>query len=348
MPRSVVPLPAPDLDPERDPGFVAAAVRAEDALLQTAPDAIGEPLARPHAHDIRIGTASWTDPTMVRAGVFYPRGVSSAEERLRYYAAQFSVVEVDATYYSLPDRAIAERWVERTPPGFTFHVKAHALMTGEPAQLAQLPRGLVEALPADVARRRTVYAKDLPPELDAAVWTRFMDALAPLSEAGRLGGILLQYPRWFIPSRENRALLADAATRLAGVPATVELRNGRWFDGARGTARTLDLLRDLDLTHVMVDGPQGLESSVPLTAAVTTPALAMLRLHGRRTATWETTGVPTVERYRYLYSAAELAPLMPLIESAAAEATRMIVCFNNCYGNYGATNARELIAGLAR
>ncbi len=345
-PKAAAPLPAPDLDPAHDPGFADALARADRALATTPADVVGEPLHR-HDHEIRVGTASWTDPTMVRGGVFYPRGVSTAEKRLRFYAEQFSVVEVDSTYYSLPDRANAELWAERTPEHFTFHVKAHALMTGQPTEVARLPEGLVELLPKAVAAKKKIYAKDLPPELGAAVWTFFIDSLAPLHEQGKLGGILLQYPRWFIPNPENKALLADAAERLSGIPATVELRNRMWFDSAHNSARTLDLLRDLGLTHVMVDGPQGLESSVPAVPGVTTPSLAMIRLHGRRSATWEAPNVPTVERYRYLYSPAELESWMPLIESAATEATRTIVFFNNCYGNYGATNAREMVRLLA-
>ena len=357
------PLPAPDLEPAHDPGFAGAAARAERVLAATPPEVVGSPLSRGDVvpsgarsaesrdlhfalHEIRIGTASWTDPTMVRGGVFYPRGTSSAEARLRYYAEQFSVVEVDATYYSLPDRATAERWAERTPAHFSFHVKAHALMTGQPTEVARLPAGLVEELPAAIAAKKKIYAKDLPPELDDAVWAYFIDALAPLHETGKLGGILLQYPRWFRPTPDNKKLREMAAERLAGIPATVELRNGLWFKSAQASARTLDMLRALGLTHVMVDGPQGLESSVPAVAGVTTPALAMVRLHGRRAATWEAPNVPTVERYRYLYSPEELAAWMPLIESAATEATRTIVFFNNCYGNYGATNAREMIAAL--
>jgi len=345
-------LPAPDLLLVHDPGFEDARRRAEAALAHTAAEHVGRALVRRRAIDgppgeIRIGTASWTDPTMVRGQVFYPRGVSTAEARLRYYADQFSVVEVDSSYYSLPDRAIAKLWVDRTPPDFSFHLKAHALMTGQPTEVARLPDALVDSLPPALASRARVYAKDLPAELLDAVWNHYLDALTPLHEAGKLGGVLLQYPRWFIPSPANKTLLADAASRLGGIPGTVELRNHHWFDGARATGWTLDMLRDLGLTHVMVDGPQGLESSVPAVAAVTTPALAMMRLHGRRSATWEAANVPTVERYRYLYTPAELDAAMPLIEAAAAEATRTIVFFNNCYGNYGATNARETIARLA-
>ena len=115
----------------------------------------------------------------------------------------------------------------------------------------------------------------------------------------------------------------------------------------RSTEWTLDMLRDLGLTHVVVDGPQGMESSVPAVPAVTTPSLAVVRLHGRRAATWEAAKVPTVERYRYLYSPAELDAVAPVIESTMEKATRTVVFFNNCYGNYGATNARELVARLA-
>lgn len=248
---------------------------------------------------------------MVRANVFYPRGISSAEARLRFYASQFSVVEVDATYYAMPERPTAELWSARTPGRFRFYIKAHALMTGQPTEVARLPRGLVECLPADVAQRNTIYATDLPAELRDAVWERFISALSPLAEAGKLGGLLLQYPRWFLPTRESEGVLDEAAQRLAGIPAAVEFRNTAWFDTTRHTARTLDLLRGLGLTHVMVDGPQGTVSSVPRVAATTTPHLAMVRLHGRRAATWELRGVPTVERYRYCTRPPSFSPGCP-------------------------------------
>ena len=345
--RTPVTRPAPDLASAHDPGPGASAQRAAEALTATPPEVVGNPLVRSAGGEVRIGTASWTDPTMVRANVFYPRGASTAEERLRYYASQFSVVEVDATYYSLPERATSQLWAERTTAHFSFHVKAHALMTGQPTAVARLPKGLVDLLPARVARQSKIYSKDLPSDLLTAVWARFIGALCPLAELGKLGGVLLQYPRWFLPTPQSEATLADAAERLSDLPATVELRNTSWFDTTMQTARTLDMLRALGLTHVMVDGPQGLSSSVPRVPATTTPHLAMIRLHGRRSATWEAPDVPTVERYRYLYSRDELASWVPLIETAAREATRTIVFFNNCYGNYGATNARELIAALS-
>jgi uncharacterized protein YecE (DUF72 family) len=300
--------------------------------------------------DVRIGTASWTDPEFIKAGWYPPDVKDDAEGRLRYYSSQFPTVEVDSTYYSLPERAIASLWAARTPDDFVFHVKAHALMTGQPTEVARLPEPLIDALPAALAEKPRIYAKDLPPELYDAVWTYFLDALEPLRAARKLGGVLLQYPRWFLPTPENKDHLAESAARLAGTPGAVELRNRHWYGGPDGRGKetqwTLDMLRDLGLTYVMVDGPQGLESSVPPVAAVTNPQLAMARLHGRRSATWEAAKVPTVERYRYLYSAQELDAWVPRIEEASAQARRTTVFLNNCYGNYGTTNARELLARL--
>jgi hypothetical protein len=192
-PRTPIAYPAADLDQLHDPGPAAAVERTDRALADVAADAIGAPIrlgrtpADRTAPEIRVGTASWTDPTMTRGGVFYPRGASSAEERLRYYASQFPVVEVDSTYYSLPERSTAMLWARRTPDDFVFHVKAHALLTGQPTEVARLPGPLVDALPAAVSKKRRLYAKDLPLELYDAVWEYFLDALAPWSEADKLG-----------------------------------------------------------------------------------------------------------------------------------------------------------------
>jgi uncharacterized protein YecE (DUF72 family) len=123
------------------------------------------PLAMGGGGRIRIGTAGWTDPTLTAPGVFYPDGCSSAEQRLRYYAERFSMVEVDSTYYALPARRMVERWVERTPDDFIFNAKAHALMTGQPTEVARLPRDLKDALPQALRVKRRIYGKDLPPEL---------------------------------------------------------------------------------------------------------------------------------------------------------------------------------------
>ena len=131
-----------------DPGPEVANERAEAHAA-----AAREPLTVERA-TVRIGTASWTDPTMTAPGVFYPPDATTAEDRLVYYANQFPIVEVDATYYALPARRTGELWLERTPPDFTFDIKAHALMTGQPSEVKRLPKAIREELPIELLEDR--------------------------------------------------------------------------------------------------------------------------------------------------------------------------------------------------
>jgi uncharacterized protein YecE (DUF72 family) len=337
--------------PDTEPGYPA---RMTDAIHDPGPDAAAQtfdgptdiaanPLELKSGGTVRIGTASWTDPTMTASGVFYPTGADSAEERLQFYASRFPLVEVDATYYSLPVRRTSELWVERTPPDFTFDIKAHALMTGQPTETKRLPKDLREALPGNVGEKARIYAKDLPENLKDDVWAWFADGLEPLQEAGQLGSILLQYPRWFFTSSENRATIEESVERLrkAGMVPAVEFRSASWFND-KNIERTLQFLGDRQIPLVMVDGPQGFKSSVPPIVAATSPELALVRFHGRRTETWEAQNIKTVERFRYLYDETELEEWVPRVREAAAQAEQTHVLFNNCYANYGATNALML------
>ncbi|HET6317412.1 MAG TPA: DUF72 domain-containing protein [Chloroflexota bacterium] len=324
-----------------DPGPEVAGRRASDVM-----EAAIQPIELPGGATVRLGTASWTDPTMTSANVFYPRGVETAEERLQYYASQFPLVEVDSTYYALPFPRMAELWRERTPPDFVFDVKAHALMTGQPTETKRLPKAIREELPLDVADKSRIYARDLPAELRDAVWQTFIDGLAPLKEAGQLGSILLQYPRWFFPISQSREEILEAKERLGDQPFAVELRNGSWFN-EKNVERTLRFLTDNKIAFVMVDEPQGFKSSVPPVVAVTSPDLAIMRFHGRNAATWEAKNITPAERFRYLYDRDELAEWAPRLREAARETRDLHVLMNNCYANYGATNARELARILA-
>jgi uncharacterized protein YecE (DUF72 family) len=326
----------PGADPAHDPGVAAAAERA--ALAASASAAPIRPRA---GGDIRLGTAGWTDPTLVAKGVFYPADASEPEDRLKYYASRFSTVEVDSPYYALPARRNAELWAARTPPGFVFDVKAYAPMTGHPTEIARLPKTLRAALPREVAEKRRVYPKALPAEVYDEIWRLFRDAVEPLADAGKLGAILLQYPRWFVPNAESRDAILEARDRLGGLPFAVEFRHHFWFS-PKGADRTLAFLRDHAIPFVMVDEPQGLASSVPPIAAVTSPALAIVRMHGRRADMWERPGATVAEKYRYLYDREELGAWVPKVLEAASEARETRVVFNNCYANYGTTNALEM------
>ena len=309
-------------------------------------DAGAEPIEVPGGATVRVGTASWTDPTMTAGTVFYPKGADTAEERLQYYASQFPVVEVDSTYYALPFPRMAELWRERTPPDFVFDIKAHALMTGQPTEVKRLPKFIREELPQELQAKSRIYARDLPAELQDAVWQTFMEGLAPLGESGQLGSILLQFPKWFFPISESRDLILDAKDRLGGQLFAVELRNGSWFN-EKNVDRTMRFLGDNRIPFVMVDEPQGFKSSVPPVVAVTSPDLAIMRFHGRNAATWEAKNITPAERFRYLYDREELSEWAPKLRDAAKQTRDMHVLMNNCYANYGATNAREMARILA-
>jgi uncharacterized protein YecE (DUF72 family) len=328
------------MDPH-DPGAEAAGGRAAEILDQAA-----TPIRVAGGHLVRAGTASWTDPTMTAAGVFYPDGASSAEERLRYYASRFSVVEVDATYYALPQEAMSQRWVERTPDGFVFDIKAHALMTGQPSEVKRLPKPIREELPEALREKARIYPRDLPGELTDELWAYFRRGIEPLVAAGKLGAVFLQFPRWVFPSNETRDHILAARERLGGLPIAVEFRHGSWFN-EKNAERTVRFLTDNGIPYVVVDEPQGFKSSVPPVVAATSPDLAVFRFHGRNAETWEKKDISPAERFRYLYDEDELADWAPAIRSTAGGVRETHVLMNNCFSNYGTTNALE-IARLLR
>lgn len=289
--------------------------------------------------DVLVGTTSWTDKTLVECGRFYPRDASSAEARLRYYASRFPVVEVDATYYALPAERTSQLWAERTPGDFVFDVKAFRLFTGHPAQASALPADLRKALGAQTSAR--FYYRDLAEEIRDELWQRFRSGLEPLERSGKLGAVLLQFAPWFVFGKESFAYLAQCAERLAGLRLAAEFRNKSWF-GEKTRERSLALEREHGFAHVVVDEPQGFPSSVPQVWEVTSPALAILRLHGRNRDTWEKKGLASAaERFNYLYPDRELRALAQPVEELAARARRVHVLFNNCYRDNAQRNAAQ-------
>jgi uncharacterized protein YecE (DUF72 family) len=290
--------------------------------------------------DIRVGTASWTDKTLIASG-WYPPRVDTPAARLRFYAEQFSLVEVDSAYYALPSEATAALWTERTPAGFTFNVKAFSLFTQHPTRLAALPADLrpeVEHL-----GKNTVYLKDVPPEVTGQVWERFRSALAPLRDAGKLGAILLQFPPWFAISRVHKEYLVACAARAAPDRVCVEFRNHTWMTEAN-RAETLGFLTAHQLPYVCVDMPQGYPSSIPPVLAATAP-LAVVRFHGH-SAHWDSHNI--YERFGYHYPSEELTGWAPRIRDLASHAETTHVLFNNCYRNYAQTNAQQLATLLSK
>jgi uncharacterized protein YecE (DUF72 family) len=284
--------------------------------------------------DILVGTASWTDRTLIASG-WYPPEADNPASRLRFYARQFPLVEVDATYYALPSDQTARAWAERTPPGFTFNVKAFSLFTQHPTRVAALPSDLRDA--AQQAGKETVYLRQVEPAVAEQAWDRFLDALEPLREAGKLGAILLQFPQWFPISRANKDYILSCARRVAPRQVCVEFRNRTWMT-PDNQQETLRFLADHELPYVSVDMPQGYPTSIPPVLAATAD-LAVLRLHGHSDK-WTSKDIH--DRFGYRYSEGELAELAPRVRELAGRATTTHVLFNNCYSDYAQVNARQL------
>ncbi len=270
---------------------------------------------------IRVGTCSWADETLTK--VWYPPGVRSGEERLRYYAEHFDVVEANSTYYRLPDRHMVELWAQRTPPGFTMHVKAFGVMTRHPVKVEQLPTDLRD-VPTDQRGR-----VDRPPrEFRAEVFKRFREALEPLRATGKLGGILLQFPQYVVYKPQSLEYIEWSQGQLAGEQILVEFRHASWLD-EENRAATLSFLEDRGLNYVIVDAPRsGARNVLPTVVAATGP-IAYVRFHGRNKETWNKRTGSAAERFDYLYSEEELREWVPQLRELAKRSQEVYAMFNN-------------------
>ncbi|MDF9811557.1 DUF72 domain-containing protein [Streptomyces sp. SPB162] len=284
--------------------------------------------------EIRLGACSWTDKELLSGG-WYPEGLRTPEARLRYYTSRFPLVEVDATYYALPSTRNSVLWVERSPAGFRFDVKAFSLLTGHPTRPGALPADLRSAL----TRRSGRPAAD--PGLLDDVWGRFSGALEPLRQADRLGTLLFQFPPQLGPGERAVSFLRECRERTAGWPVAVEFRHPDWWREEH-SASTFGLLAELDMTAVAVDMVQSLPTSIAPVTPVTTDRLAVVRFHGRNRA-WGTGSKE--DRFRHRYTTEELSSWTPRIRAMADRAHEVHVLFNNCCGD-AAVRAAEAMSPL--
>jgi uncharacterized protein YecE (DUF72 family) len=294
--------------------------------------------------NILIGSASWTDKTLIECGRFYPKEARSAEARLRYYASQFPIVEVDSSYYGMPTPANAQLWAQRTPADFVFNVKAFRLFTGHQTSPIVLHKDLQQALGPGAPK--VLYYKDVPAEIRDELWRRFSEALEPLRQAGKLGAVHFQFAPWLLRNREGQAHVRECVRRMEGYLLSVEFRNKSWFDG-ENAQKTLDFQRELGVAHTVVDGPQGFANCVPRVWDVTHPQLALVRLHGRNHDTWNIKSAASSSRFDYWYSRAELEAMAPEIRNMAGRASQVHVLFNTNHEDQGQVNARLMRAVLA-
>ncbi len=296
---------------------------------------------------VLVGTASWTDKTLLECGRFYPSDCKTAEARLRHYASVFPMVEVDSSYYAIPSINNAKAWAERTPADFVFNVKAFRLFTGHQTEPKFFGKDIVEALPAKLQDKRTLYYRDLLSQAPAVLdelWRRFNLSISPLGDAGKLKAVLFQFAPWIIRDREGEAHVRECVDRMGEQLLAVEFRNKTWFD-ARHTSATLEFQRELGVAHVVVDSPKvDTANAVPAVWDITTTRLAILRLHGRNHGTWNIKGAASAsDRFDYDYSEQELATFIPDIRALERRVEMLQVIFNNNKEDQGQRNARTLM-----
>jgi uncharacterized protein YecE (DUF72 family) len=270
---------------------------------------------------IRIGTCSWADDALSKH--WYPKGTRPVD-RLAYYGERFSTVEVDSTYYRVPTESMVRGWAERSPPGFKMHVKAFGLMTRHPVRLEQVPPELRDGLPVDHRGR-----VDRPPrEARALVFAAFLDALEPLREAGKLGGILFQLPPYVTWKPASLGYLEWANDQLRGLPMLVEPRHRSWFaEDVR--VELLRWLEERGLAWVVVDAPKVDAANVPATLVAVTSPIAYVRFHGRNAGTWNVRGGSAADRFDYLYDEGELREWVEPLRELSNAAEETYGFFNN-------------------
>jgi uncharacterized protein YecE (DUF72 family) len=275
------------------------------------------PLSAP----IRIGTCSWADDALSKH--WYPPG-TPPKERLAYYAERYSTVEVDSTFYRVPTEQMVRGWAERTPEGFVMHVKAFGLMTRHPVKLQQVPPELREGLTVDDRERVDRPSRDAR----SAVFREFLDALAPLRDAGKLGGILFQMPPYVVWKPASLDYLDWARDQVGSDAFLFEPRHRSWYaEDVRD--ELLRFLEERQMTWVVVDAPKTDAANVPATLVATTSPIAYVRFHGRNAGTWNARGGSAAQRFDHLYGEGELREWVEPLRELSNVAEEAYAFFNN-------------------
>jgi uncharacterized protein YecE (DUF72 family) len=289
---------------------------------------------------IVVGTSSWADPGFVKE--WYPPKMAG-NQRLSWYAERFAYVELNSSFYAVPDRTNVHKWVNDTPDGFVFDVKVHRLLSRHSAPLDSLPPDLRER--ADTTDRGRVR---LTPELETALAERLVEETAPLAEAGKLGSYLVQLTPAFSPAKHELEELDGVVEALAPHRIALELRNRGWVRDER-REQTLGWFAGRGVAFVCVDAPPGDHFSIMPSEldAVTRDDLAYLRLHGRNTDGY-LKGKSVAERFGWRYEEDELEEVARRVKSMAEQARDVHVAFNNNRGDDAPTAAQRFRALLGQ
>ena len=287
---------------------------------------------------ILVGISSWADSGLVHSG-YYPAEVNTPAARLSYYASQFPITEIDASYHFFPTQRNLALWLENTPYGFTFDVKAFSLFTQHPTSFSAIPRTIREKYVGQIETKGNLYPHHLPEAALEDLWMIFRQTIEAFRNKGKLGMVLFQFPSWFHPEPKNFAYIGDCRERLAPYQIAVEFRVGSWLDKHR--EETLAFLHEHGIALVCVDEPQGLKSSVP-PVYETTAQIGLVRFHGRNRETWESSGIAADEKFRYYYREDELEVWVPRIKEMAERTRELHVIFKNKYGDFPVNNANQM------
>jgi len=288
---------------------------------------------------ILVGTSSWADPGFIKD--WYPPKMP-ARDRLPWYAERFECVELNSSFYAVPERSTVERWCRVTPERFTFDVKLHRLLSRHSAGLDSLPPHL-----RDRARTTARGRVELTPELESALTREILHAIEPLEEAGKLGGLLLQLTPAFSPKRNELPELEPLVAALAPRRLAIELRNRRWVDEER-VGETLAWFSEREAAFVCVDAPPGDQTPVmPSIDAVTRDDLAYMRIHGRDLEGY-LHGKTVAERFGWIYGKEELEEIAHRARGLADQAAEVHVQFNNNRDDDAPSAARRFRALLGQ
>lgn len=251
--------------------------------------------------EILIGTSGYYYDDW--KGLFYPESLPK-KEYLSFYAKYFSIIELNFTYYKLPEEEQIRRMME-TSGNLLFTVKAYKGITHE------ITAGSIKNI--------------LP---------RFLGGISPLHEKGRLETILIQFPVSFHYTDKNRSYLRELLEAILLFPVCVEFRSKEWLKES-----VYEGLKKLSTGFVCVDEPD-LPGLIP-PVSIATSKLGYIRFHGRNTKNWY--GTDSTSRYDYLYSEEELKEWLPSIREIARNTQKLFIFFNNHAKSQAITNARMLI-----
>lgn len=307
--------------------------------------AMKEGLTVEGATEIRVGTCSWTDRTLLSSG-FYPRSASTPAARLAFYASRFDAVEVDSTYYALPNPAYAFRWIAGTPKNFSFGIKSFSLFTFHRTKFSNLPKWLKSQLPPHEPRD-LISRGDLTHEQRVRLFEEFVAPVRFIHKAGKLAYLLFQFPPTWRFSRDGLVYFKRLREMAGPLPLAVEVRNNSWL--APGNAeKFFDALGEQNIAYTAVDEPK-LGWTVGPDWPVTAEWGTLVRFHGRNVPGWKNSRASVYERFDHQYSKHELGEWLPRIESAIERTNnrgKILLMFNNCVSDKAVNAARLMMEML--